>query len=173
MCTDVLLTPTKRKLVDFDLVKSLKGGDKVEIVPITLREANAFVSEHHRHHGPTTGHKFSIGLSDGEKIIGVVIAGRPVSRHLDDGLTLEVNRLCTDGTRNACSMLYAAAWRAAKAMGYKRMVTYILESENGASLRASGWKCVGQAGGLRWTGKRRPKADLYPAEMKQRYEINV
>ena len=106
-------------------------------------------------------------------IIGVVIAGRPVSRHLDDGLTLEVNRLCTDGTRNACSMLYAAAWRAARAMGYKRMVTYILESENGASLRASGWKCVGQAGGLRWTGKRRPKADLYPAEMKQRYEINV
>ena len=173
MCTDVLLMSTKRKLVDFDRVKSLKGGEKVEIVPITLREANALVSEYHRHHGPTTGHKFSIGLSDGEKIIGVVIAGRPVSRHLDDGLTLEVNRLCTDGTRNACSMLYAAAWRAAKAMGYKRMVTYILESENGASLRASGWKCVGQAGGLRWTGKRRPKADLYPAEMKQRYEINV
>ena len=173
MFTDVLLASAKRKLVDFDLVKSLEGGEKVEIVPITLREANAFVSEYHRHHGPTTGHKFSIGLSDGEKIIGVVIAGRPVSRHLDDGLTLEVNRLCTDGTRNACSMLYAAAWRAAKAMGYKRMVTYILESENGASLRASGWKCVGQAGGLRWTGKRRPKADLYPAEMKQRYEINV
>ena len=74
----------------------MEGGEKVEIVPITLREANAFVSEYHRQHGPTTGHKFSIGLSDGEKIIGVVIAGRPVSRHLDDGLTLEVNRLCTD-----------------------------------------------------------------------------
>ena len=83
---------------------------------------------------------------------------------------MEVNRLCTDGTRNACSMLYAAAWRAARAMGYKRIVTYILESENGASLRASGWKCVGQAWGLRWTGKRRPEVDLYPAQMKIRFE---
>ena len=145
----------------------------LEICPMTLREANAFVSEYHRHHGPTTGHKFSIGLTDGEKLVGVAIVERPVSRHLDDGWTLEVNRLCTDGTRNACSMLYAAAWRAAKAMGYKRLVTYILESENGASLRASGWKCVGQAGGLRWTGKRRPEVDLYPAEMKVRYEMNV
>lgn len=76
----------------------------------------------------------------------------------------------TDGTRNACSMLYAAAWRAAKAMGYKRLVTYILDSENGASLRAAGWKCIGQAGGLRWTGKRRPEVDLYPAQMKIRFE---
>lgn len=93
----------------------------LEIVPMTLREANAFVEQNHRHHGATVGHKFSIGLSDGEKIVGVAIVGRPVSRHLDDGWTLEVNRLCTDGTRNACSMLYAAAWRAARAMGYKRV----------------------------------------------------
>ena len=105
----------------------------LEIVPMTLREANAFVEQNHRHHGATVGHKFSIGLSDGEKIVGVAIVGRPVSRHLDDGWTLEVNRLCTDGTRNACSMLYAAAWRAARAMGYKRVVTYILDTENGAS----------------------------------------
>lgn len=96
--------------------------------------------------------------------------GRPVSRHLDDGWTLEVNRLCTDGTRNACSMLYAAAWRAARAMGYKRVVTYILDTENGASLRAAGWKCVGQAEGLRWTGTRRPEVDLCPAQMKIRFE---
>lgn len=142
----------------------------LEVVPITLREANAFVEQNHRHHGPTVGHKFSIGLSDGEKIVGVAIVGRPVARHLDDGWTLEVNRLCTDGTRNACSMLYAAAWRTARAMGYKRLVTYILESENGASLRAAGWKCVGQAGGLRWTAKRRPEVDLYPAQMKIRFE---
>lgn len=81
----------------------------LEIVPMTLREANAFVEQNHRHHGATVGHKFSIGLSDGEKIVGIAIVGRPVSRHLDDGWTLEVNRLCTDGTRNACSMLYAAA----------------------------------------------------------------
>lgn len=133
----------------------------LEIVPISLKEANVFVEEHHRHHHKTAGHKFSIGCSDGNKIVGVAIVGRPVARHLDDGETLEVNRLCTDGTYNACSMLYAAAWRAARAMGYKRLVTYILDTENGTSLRAAGWKCIGQAGGLRWTGKRRPEVDLY------------
>ena len=138
----------------------------LEIVPMTLKEANTFVEQNHRHHEPVVGHKFSIGLSGGEKIVGVAIAGRPVAWHLDDGWTLEVNRLCTDGIQNACSMLYAAAWRAARAMGYKRIVTYILESEDGASLRASGWKCVGQAGGLHWTGRRRPEVDLYPAQMK-------
>lgn len=142
----------------------------LEVCPMTLREANAYVEQYHRHHGPVVGHKFSIGLSDGEKIVGVAIVGRPVARHLDDGWTLEVNRLCTDGTRNACSMLYAAAWRAARAMGYKRLVTYILDTENGASLRAAGWKCIGQAGGLRWTGKRRPEVDLCPAQMKIRFE---
>ena len=142
----------------------------LEIVPMTLREANAFVEQNHRHHGPAVGHKFSIGISDGEKIVGVAIVGRPVSRHRAAGWTLEVTRRCTDGSRNACSALYAAEWRAARAMGYKRLVTYILESENGASLRAAGWKCVGQAGGLRWTGRRRPEVDLYPAQMKIRFE---
>lgn len=145
----------------------------LEVVPMTLREANAFVAGHHRHHGPTAGHKFSVGLSDGERVVGVAIVGRPVSRYLDDGWTLEVNRLCTDGTHNACSMLYAAAWRAARAMGYKRLITYILESESGVSLRAAGWTCVGQAGGLRWTGKRRPEVDLYPAEKKLRYQVEA
>ena len=143
----------------------------LDIVPISLAEANAFVEQNHRHHGRVVGHKFSIGATDGEKIVGVAIVGRPVSRYLDNGLTLEVTRLCTDGTRNACSMLYAAAWRAARAMGYKKLVTYILESENGSSLRAAGWKCVGEAGGLRWTGKRRPVIDLYPAQMKIRFEM--
>ena len=142
----------------------------LEIVPISLKEANAFVSQHHRHHRPVVGHKFSIGASDGEKIVGVAIVGRPVSRYLDDGWTLEVNRCCTDGTKNACSLLYGAAWRAAKAMGYKKVVTYILASENGSSLKASGYKCIGLAGGLRWTGRRRPTVDLYPAQMKLRFE---
>lgn len=137
---------------------------------MTLKEANAFVNQHHRHHKSVVGHKFSIGVSDGEKVVGVAIVGRPVSRFLDDGWTLEVTRLCTTGERNACSILYAAAWRAARAMGYKRIVTYILETENGTSLKAAGWRCVGQAGGLRWTGKRRPKVDLYPAQMKIRFE---
>lgn len=93
--------------------------------------------------------------------------------YLDNGLTLEVNRLCTDGTKNACSFLYAAAWRAARAMGYRKIVTYILDTESGASLRAAGWKCAGLAGGKRWTGSRRPAADLYPAQMKYRYEQSI
>lgn len=145
----------------------------LELVPISLKDANAYVEQHHRHHRPVTGHKFSIAASDGEKIVGVAIVGRPVSRYLDDGWTLEVTRLCTDGTRNACSFLYSAAWRAARNMGYRKLITYILESENGASLRAAGWKCAGKAGGLRWTGKRKPETDLYPAEMKYRYEIGI
>ena len=105
--------------------------------------------------------------------MGVVIVGRPVSRYLDDGWTLEVNRLCTNGSRNACSMLYGAAWRAARAMGYKRLITYILESESGASLRAAGWKCIGPVGGLPWTGRRTPTVHLYPAQMKVRYQREV
>lgn len=142
----------------------------LELVPISLKEANAFVSEHHRHHKPVVGHKFSVGASDGGKVVGVAIVGRPVSRYLDDGNTLEVTRPCTDGTKNACSFLYSACWRCAKNMGYKKVITYILESETGSSLKASGWKCVGKAGGLRWTGKRKPKSDLYPAQMKLRFE---
>ena len=143
----------------------------LDICPVSLQEANAFVEQHHRHHRPVVGHKFSIGATDGKKIVGVAIVGRPVSRYLDDGLTLEVTRCCTDGTRNACSMLYAAAWRASRAMGYKKLITYILASESGTSIKAAGWKCVGQAGGLRWTGKRKPEVDLYPAQMKMRFEI--
>ncbi len=142
----------------------------LEIVPMTLAEANAFVQKNHRHHRPVVGHKFSIGCAAEDKIVGVAIVGRPVSRYLDDGWTLEVTRLCTDGTKNACSMLYAAAWRAARAIGYRRLITYILISEPGTSLRAAGWKCIGEAGGLRWTGKRRPTVDLYPAQMKLCYE---
>lgn len=146
----------------------------LELTPVTLAEANKFVEEYHRHHRPVTGHKFSIACTDTERdqIIGVVIIGRPVARYLDDGWTLEVTRCCTDGTRNACSMLYAAAWRAAKAMGYKKLITYTLDTEFGSSIKAAGFKCVGQAGGLRWTGKRRPQVDLCPAQMKFRWERN-
>lgn len=142
----------------------------LRLTPISLAEANAFVAEHHRHHRPVTGHKFSVACSEGDKVVGVAIVGRPVSRYLDDGWTLEVNRCCTDGTHNACSMLYGAAWRAAKAMGYKRLVTYILDTETGASLKAAGFRCVGKTGGERWTGTRRPEVDLYPAQLKFRFE---
>lgn len=138
--------------------------------PVSLREANEYVKLHHRHHKPVVGHKFSIGCESDDRLVGVVIVGRPVSRYLDDGRTLEVTRLCTDGTRNACSFLYAAAARAAAAMGYDRIITYTLQSELGVSLRAAGWTCQGEAGGLRWTGQRKPANDLYPARMKVRYQ---
>ena len=142
----------------------------IRLVPTTLREANAFVKAHHRHHKPVTGHKFSIGCEAEGRLVGVVIAGRPVSRYLDDGLTLEVNRLCTTGEKNVCSMLYAAAARAAKAMGYRKIITYTLDDEPGTSLRAAGWTCMGRAGGKRWTGNRCPDVDLCPPQMKLRYE---
>lgn len=143
------------------------------LTPVSLAEANAFVAQHHRHHKPVTGHKFSIGCTANGRLVGVAIVGRPVSRYLDNSLTLEVNRLCTDGTKNACSMLYAAAWRAARAMGYLKIITYTLDTEDGTSLRAAGWTCAGLAGGKHWTGERRPAADLYPAQMKYRYEKSI
>lgn len=112
---------------------------QLRIVPVTLREACAFIAEHHRHNKPPRGWKFGIALRNGDEMCGVATAGRPVARHFDDGITLEVNRTCTDGTRNANSMLYGAVWRAAKAMGYMRCITYTQHDECGASLRAAGW----------------------------------
>lgn len=117
---------------------------KLRIIPVTFRAACDFVAAKHRHNKPPRGHKFSIGLHNGRKLVGVAMAGRPVARMLDDGLTLEVNRTCTDGTKNANSMLYGAIWRAAKAMGYVRCVTYTQANESGASLRAAGWVLVKQ-----------------------------
>ena len=111
----------------------------MEIVPITLKAAKAFIANHHRHNKPPIGHKFSIGLESEGELIGVACAGRPVARFFDDGLTLEVNRTCTLGAKNANSMLYGAIWRCAKAMGYKRAITYTQADECGASLRAVGW----------------------------------
>jgi hypothetical protein len=140
----------------------------LEIRPITLRAASAYINAYHRHHRATVGCKFAIGCFDGETMVGCAVCGRPVSRILDDGLTLEVNRVCTDGTRNACSMLYGAACRIAKAMGYRKVVTYTLQSENGASLKASNFVCEGLAGGERWTGTRGSGQNL-PCEMKIRY----
>jgi hypothetical protein len=143
---------------------------KLVAVPVGLDEANAFVAEHHRHHRPVVGHKFSMGAASGGKIVGVVIVGRPVSRMRDDGMTLEVTRLCTDGTRNACSFLYGAAARATFALGYNRIGTYILQSEPGTTLYAAGWKCLGQRGGGSWSRPSRPQVDKHPLEPKLLFE---
>ena len=129
------------------------------VTPINLDEANAFVSQHHRHHKPVPGAKFCVAVSEDDVVRGVAIVGRPVARMSDTGFTLEVNRCCTDGARNACSMLYGAAWRAARALGYLRLITYTLPEEGGASLRASGWKCIGERGGGNWNCKSRPRID--------------
>ena len=136
------------------------------IVPISLKEANSFVEKYHRHHNPVVGHKFSIGVvDDNENLVGVAIVGRPVSRHLDNGKTLEVTRLCTDGTYNACSFLYSRCAKIAKDMGYEKIITYILETENGASLKASGWELEQEkAGGGSWNVPSRPR-ELEPTQL--------
>lgn len=141
-------------------------------VPLSLDEANAFIVANHRHHGEVVGHKFSIGCVADDKVVGVAIVGRPVARMRDDGLTAEVTRLCTDGTKNACSFLYGACARAAFALGYKRIGTYILASENGASLKASGWRQIGQTGGGSWSRKDRPRVDTHPLQAKMLFEVS-
>lgn len=118
--------------------------EQLELVPVSFRQAQAFIAAHHRHHKPPAGMKFAIGVTAGGELTGVATVGRPVARHLDDGFTLEVNRTCTDGTPNVNSMLYGAAWRAAKALGYRRLITYTQASESGASLRAAGWRVVAE-----------------------------
>lgn len=133
------------------------------VTPINLDEANAFVAVHHRHHKPVPGAKFCIAVSEGEQVRGVAIVGRPVARMSDNGLTLEVNRCCTDGARNACSMLYGAAWRAAKALGYQRLITYTLPEEGGVSMRAAGWRLIGERGGGNWNVPSRPRVDTAQA----------
>ena len=118
--------------------------------PLTLAQANAFVAEFHRHHKPVVGHRFSIAAYKGKVLVGVVIVGRPVARLTDQNRVAEVTRLATDGTRNACSFLYATAARAADAMGFDWIQTFTLPEEGGASLRAAGWECLGEAGGGSW-----------------------
>jgi len=128
----------------------------LELQPITLKEAKAFVDKHHSHNVGSVGHKFSIAVNDGCKVVGVAMIGRPIARHFDDGWTAEVTRCCTDGTKNTASMLYSAAWRAARAMGYKRLITYTLLQERGTCLKASNWKCLGKTQGHGyWTSRPR------------------
>lgn len=118
---------------------------RLRVVPVTLGQAGRFIEVFHRHHRRLRGHKFSVGVAretDGV-LVGVAVVGRPVARAYDDGHTLEVSRTCTDGTPNANSALYGAAWRAAKGMGYSTLITYCQEGESGASLRGAGWVLLG------------------------------
>lgn len=146
----------------------------MQIMPITLKDANIYVTKYHRHHKAVVGCKFCLGLQDDNSLVGVAICGRPVSRYYDDGFTLEINCLCTNGTQNACSMLYGACIRVAKHMGYKKVITYTLQSENGASLKASNFKFDGIAGGKQWTGARK-RDNGVPKQLKKRwiYKIEV
>ncbi len=146
----------------------MKEKGRTTIIPISFREACDFINAHHRHHKAPQGHKFSIALEEDGRIIGVAVVGRPVSRFLDDKRTAEITRLCTLGDRNACSKLYGACCRIAKEMGYYSIITYTLQSENGMSLRASGFSNEGVAGGTHWTGKRNCGQQI-PNESKQRW----
>lgn len=143
------------------------------LVPMTLEEANQFVREKHRHNDEVPGCKFCVGAAKDSKVVGVAIVGRPIARMLNDGWTLEINRTCTDGTRNANSFLYGACLRAAWALGYKKVITYNLPEEGGASLRAAGFRCVGEAGGGSWSRAVRPRVDTHPLQSKLRWEAAV
>ena len=144
----------------------------MEVQPLHLREANDFVAKYHRHNLPTVGGKFAVGAAVAGKLVGVAIAGRPVARKLDDGKTLEVLRVCTDGTPNACSFLYARIAKIARLMGYEKVITYTLESEGGASLRAVGAKPTGPLFSHEWGNLARPrKSQSVYQEPKYRWEL--
>lgn len=144
------------------------------VIPMTLREANQFVSNFHRHNNPTYGGKFAIGCSTGSQLIGVAIVGRPVARLLDDGYTAEVTRCCVvnDAPKGSCSFLYSRCWRIWSQMGGKKLITYTLQSESGSSLRGAGWKVVAQVKPGTWnrTGREREWQPIYGQE-KIRWEI--
>lgn len=142
----------------------------LSLTSVTLAEANAFIVEHHRHHGRVVGWKFGVSCSDDGKLVGVAIVGRPVARMLQDGKTLEVTRLCTDGTPHVASKLYSACHRAASAMGYTRLLTYILDTESGTSLKAAGWVQSALSSGGSWSRESRPRIDKAPLTPKRRYE---
>jgi hypothetical protein len=138
----------------------------LELVPVGYREADAFIRRHHRHHRPTQGFKFIIGAARNGEIVGVAVVALPVARQMDDTWTAEVRRTCTDGSPNVNSFLYAACWRAAKAMGYRRLISYTLLSESGISLKAAGWQLIGHRGGGSWNRRERPRVDTHPLQGK-------
>lgn len=146
----------------------------LELRPVTITQAKEFVKLHHRHHPPPQGALFAVGVCLDNDLVGVAIIGRPVARGLQDGYTAEVTRACViEGVPNANSMLYGAAWRAARALGYKKMISYILESEPGTSLKAAGWKKEAFVRGRSWSCESRPREDKHPTVNKERWEIKI
>ena len=144
----------------------------LRIVPMGLKDSNAWVTALHRHHRATTGHKFSIGVVDEwDTLRGVAICGRPVARELAKHAILEVNRVCTDGCPNACSALYGACRRIAKEMGYDKIITYILDTEPGTSLKGAGWTLEVVTRGHAWNDRegQNPRNNDFPLCKKQRY----
>lgn len=145
----------------------------LEIVPLTLSAAHVFVNRYHRHNKASQGGLFAVGLARDGEIVGAATAGRPVARRLADAWTVEVTRCCVvEGIKNGCSMLYRALWRAARALGYKKCITYTLQRESGASLRGAGFiLVVGECGGGSWTRRERPRVDRHELGLKMRWEI--
>lgn len=131
----------------------------LSLCPLTYAEAVLFVDEHHRHRKAPPGHKFAVGVHNGSEVVAAMLVGRPVARAEDDGRTLEINALASNGQRNACSMLLGAARRAAWALGYTRVVTMTLRSESGASLRAAGYKLIGERADRNWNCPGRPRVE--------------
>jgi hypothetical protein len=144
----------------------------MRLIPVTLKQANEFVKAHHRHHGPVTGWKFGVGLEDEGQLVGVAIAGRPVSRmtQQNEPQTIEVTRVCTIGHKNAPSMLYGAISRAAFALGYTKVITFTLPEESGTSLRAAGARNVGSTSGGSWSRPSRRRQDDHPLQAKLKWE---
>ena len=142
----------------------------ISLSPISKAQADVYIRDVHRHHRPTVGALWWQGAKhESGELAGVAVVGRPVARALDDGLTVEVTRLCTDGSKNVCSLLYSATRRVALAKGYRRGLTYIRASETGASLRAAGWQKLWAVRGRSWDCPSRPRVDKHPTEDKVAY----
>jgi len=137
---------------------------ELQVVPIEVAEANEFIRRFHRHHKPIkAGYKFCLAVARGPDIVGVAICGLPLARARMDGFTLEVRRTCTDGTKNANSMLYGACWRVTRGLGYHRLITYTLPSESGVSLRGADFRLIGETNDARgWNRPKRPRVDTHP-----------
>ena len=146
---------------------------RIKAVPLELRQANEFVDDLHRHHSPVHRDKFRVGAEVDGRLVGVAQVGRPVARLLDDGYTVEVVRLCTDGTKDVCSFLYSRCARVAKELGYRKIVTYILDSENGTSLIAAGWEETAVTGGGSWDRPSRRRETKAPTCPKRRFEKHL